>query len=160
MSKYTATVRWSRDSENFTDNKYSRVHQWSFDSGQVIRASASPNVVPTPYADPSAVDPEEAFLASLSSCHMLWFLSLAAKSGFIIEAYKDEATGILAENKQGKLAITSVTLHPSVRYASETPPNKKQNDHLHREASKKCFIANSVKTDVQVESTIQTGASE
>jgi len=156
MSKYKATIRWSRDGQKFIENKYSRVHQWSFDSGQVIRASASPNIVPTPYADSSAVDPEEAFVASISSCHMLWFLSIAAEKGFIVDEYEDYATGVLAKNEQGKLAITSVTLRPSVSYATQAHANKKENHSLHREASKKCFIANSVRTDVEIKSSIKT----
>ncbi|MEL7834516.1 OsmC family protein [Fodinibius sp. Rm-B-1B1-1] len=152
MSKYTATTNWSRDGQTFTDNKYSRVHKWKFDSGQVIRASASPNVVPTPYADPSAVDPEEAFVAALSSCHMLWFLSIAAKAGFVVEQYVDKATGILSEDDLGKQAITQVTLFPHVTYKNGHAPSPEENQNIHEQAGKQCFIANSVKTNVEIES--------
>lgn len=160
MSKHTVAVSWSRKGKSFTDNKYSRIHRWEFDGGATIKASASPHIVPEPLSDSSVVDPEEAFVASLSSCHMLWFLSIAAKKGFIIENYEDHAIGIMGEDDQGKLAITKVILHPSVQYATEAYPNERQNDHLHSEAGKKCFIANSVKTDIQVEPTIEIGEIE
>lgn len=154
MSEYNATINWTRDGQTFTDNKYSRVHQWSFDSGQVIHASASPNVVHTPYADPSAVDPEEAFVASLSSCHMLWFLSIAAKQGFVIDQYVDQAEGVLAKNTSGKQAITQVTLFPRVAYGKKslTPEEDRQ---IHQQASERCFIANSVKTNINIEPSIE-----
>lgn len=154
MSTYTATISWARGSQKFTDSKYKRVHQWEFDGGQVIRASASPNIVSTPYSDPSAVDPEETFVASISSCHMLWFLSLAAKEGFVVEHYDDHATGMLEKDECGNPAITKVILHPAVKFAKESSPSKK-NDTLHHQAHEKCFIANSVKTEIQIASTIK-----
>lgn len=156
MSKYKATVSWSRDGQTFIDNKYSRTHQWEFDSGQIISASASPNVVPTPLSDPSAVDPEEAFIISISSCHMLWFLSIAAKAGFVVENYKDKAEGILAKNNDGKQAITEVSLFPRVTYQKGQKPTEKKDQQMHQQASTQCFIANSIKTSIKVEPTILT----
>ncbi len=154
MAKYIATISWSRDSQPFIDSKYKRVHQWKFDSGQTIRASASPNIVPTPLSDPSAVDPEEAFVASLSSCHMLWFLSIVAKAGFVVEQYIDKATGILSEDEHGKQAITQVTLFPHVIYKNGDAPSTEEHHNIHEHADKKCFISNSVKTNVEIESSM------
>ena len=114
MTKYTATISWSRNQDSFSDNKYSRVHTWAFDGGAVVKASSSPHVVPVPYSSAEAIDPEEAFVASLSSCHMLWFLHLAAKGGFVVEQYEDSAEGVMARNESGKLAMTEVSLYPKV----------------------------------------------
>lgn len=153
MSKYFATISWSRDGQTFIDNRYKRSHLWQFDGGETVRASASPHVVPTPLSDPSAVDPEEAFVAALSSCHMLWFLSIAAKRGFIIEKYEDKAEGIMEENDNGKLAFTEVTLRPHVTYENGSSPTEKKDAEMHHLAHEECFIANSVKSDIRVEST-------
>lgn len=150
MSKYKATITWFRNEQPFTDNKYKRVHQWKFDGGETIHASASPNIVPAPLSDPSAVDPEEAFVAALSSCHMLWFLSIVAKAGYIIDNYEDKAEGILAKNKHGKEAITEVSLFPKVTYQPEHAPTKEQNQQMHQQAHARCFIANSVKTTIRI----------
>lgn len=151
MSIYSATISWScPEGEPFTDNRYSRVHSWKFDGGETIHASSSPQVVPEPLSDPTAVDPEEAFIASLSSCHMLWFLSIAAKRGFVVEHYEDTVEGIMEKNDQGKLAITEVTLRPNVRYAEGNKPTQKEDGALHHEAHEACFIANSVKTEIRV----------
>src|SRR5438067_11668849 len=109
MSNYTAVITWERDGAVFTDNRYSRGHRWSFDGGVEIPASASPHVVPLPLSVAEAVDPEEAFIAALSSCHMLWFLWIAADQGFVVESYRDEATGVMGKNGDGKLAVTQVT---------------------------------------------------
>ena len=156
MSKYTAKIIWERDGANFTDNKYKRSHHWEFDGGQIIPASSSPQVVPTPFSDPSVVDPEEAFIASLSSCHMLWFLSIAAKRGFIIERYNDEAKGVMENNKEGQPAITKVTLRPHVTYVDTSAPSMEQNAEMHHKAHEKCFIANSVRTVINVDSSMDT----
>lgn len=152
MSDYSAFISWSlSDKEIFTDNRYSRAHSWHFDGGETIPASSSPQVVPLPYSVQSAVDPEEAFIASISSCHMLWFLSIAAKRGFVVEQYEDKARGVMRKNGDGKSAITEVTLSPKVRYAIRNQPTERVNAEIHCEAHKQCFIANSVKTDIKVE---------
>src|SRR5918996_2141228 len=122
MSTYTATIRWSRSGEgDFTKGQYSRGHEWAFDGGAVVPASASPRIVPAPWSDAAGVDPEEAFVASLSSCHMLFFLDFARRAGFVIDAYVDEAEGELAKGADGKMAMTRVTLHPQVEWAGEAP---------------------------------------
>lgn len=151
MSQYTVTVEWQRNDAAFTDNRYSRGHYWDFDGGIQVRASASPNVVPLPLSVAEAVDPEEAFVAALASCHMLWFLSVAASQGFVVESYRDEATGVLARNSEGKLAMTRVTLRPRVMFAGEKMPSAAQHERMHHEAHEQCFIAGSVKTDVRCE---------
>src|SRR5262245_60142944 len=119
MSAYTAVIRWARDGATFTDNRYNRGHRWTFDGGIEVAASASPHVVPLPLSVAAAVDPEEAFVAALASCHMLWFLSIAAKRGFVVESYKDEAAGVMAKNAAGKIAMTKVTLHPEVAFTGK-----------------------------------------
>jgi len=150
MSSYTAIVRWSRNGvEGFAKGQYSRAHQWAFDGGAVVPASASPHVVPLPWSDQSAVDPEEAFIASLSSCHMLFFLDFARRQGFVIDSYIDEAEGVLEKRDDGKMAMTRVTLHPRVTWAGD-PPDEAVIHDLHHRAHEACFIANSVTTDVQV----------
>lgn len=155
MSQYTATVTWVRNHEPFIDNKYKRVHQWQFDGGQSIHASASPHIVPAPLSDPTGVDPEEAFLAALSSCHMLWFLSIAAQAGFIVDRYKDQAKGILSKNEEGKEAMTSVTLRPRVTYPKNHHPTEQKDRQMHHQAHERCFIANSVKTTIRIVSTMK-----
>lgn len=151
MSSYTATVRWSRDgAEGFAKGQYSRAHEWVFDGGAVVPASASPHVVPLPWSDEGGVDPEEAFIASLSSCHMLFFLDFARRGGFVIDSYVDEAEGVLGKRSDGKMAMTVVTLHPRVTWAADVPDADAITD-LHHRAHEACFIANSVTTDVRVE---------
>lgn len=151
MSEYTAVITWDRKGAVFTDNRYSREHRWRFDGGIEIPASASPHVVPLPFTVTAAVDPEEAFVAALASCHMLWFLSIAAKRGFVVESYRDEVTGVMAKNAEGKLAMTRVTLHPAVVFATDKRPSTAEHQALHHEAHEQCFIASSVKTDVRCE---------
>jgi organic hydroperoxide reductase OsmC/OhrA len=149
MSRYTATIEWKRrDSESFVDLKYSRAHHWRFDGGAQVAASASPHIVPLPHSVAANVDPEEAFVASLSSCHMLMFLSLAAKRGFVVDSYTDEAEGVLERDDTGHLSMTSVTLMPHVVYRSQAPDRETEHA-LHHSAHEGCFIANSVKTQVQ-----------
>ena len=144
-----ATVVWERRRAVETDRSYSRSHHWYFDGGAVVPASSSPQVVPVPMSDPTGVDPEEAFVASLSSCHMLWFLSIAAKRGFVVENYRDDAEGILEKNDDGRMAITVVTLRPNVVFARNKVPSGEEIHQFHDEAHKECFIANSVKSDVR-----------
>lgn len=151
MAEYKTVVAWSRDGAAFTDNRYSRGHRWLFDGGLEVAASSSPHVVPLPLSVAEAVDPEEAFVASLSSCHMLWFLSIAAKRGFVIESYRDEAVGMLAKDASGNMAMTSVTLHPEVQFDGDKRPTKEVEVAMHSEAHGQCFIARSVKTDVLCE---------
>ncbi len=151
MSEYGAVVSWERNGAIFVDNRYSRGHRWTFDGGIDVPASASPHVVPLPLSIEAAVDPEEAFVASLASCHMLWFLSIAAKQGFLVESYRDAATGIMEKNAQGKLAMTRVILYPAVRFGGAKQPSEEQVITMHHEAHDECFIASSVKTEVRCE---------
>ena len=151
MSEYKTVVEWSRDGAIFTDNRYSRGHRWLFDGGVEVPASSSPSVVPLPLSVASAVDPEEAFVASLSSCHMLVFLSLAAKRGFVVDSYRDEAVGVLAKDSAGKLSMTSVTLHPQVEFSGDKRPTGDELAAMHHDSHEGCFIASSVKTDVRCE---------
>src|SRR6476469_3755863 len=151
MSSYTAEVMWDRGGADFLGNRYSRKHVLRFDGGLEVPGSSSPSVVPLPYSDASAVDPEEAFVASLSSCHMLWFLSIAARSKFCVDHYVDKATGVMAKNADGKLAMTLVTLRPAVVFSGERQPGRLEIDKLHHDAHDACFIANSVKTEVRCE---------
>jgi organic hydroperoxide reductase OsmC/OhrA len=152
MSTYTATIRWTRDpSTDFTKGQYSRAHSWEFDGGVTVRASPSPHVVPQPWSDLHAVDPEEAFVASLSSCHMLFFVDFARRAGFVVDEYVDEAEGVLDKRTDGKLAMTKVTLNPRVTW-NGSPPGESTIADLHHRAHEACFIANSVTTDVTVTS--------
>jgi organic hydroperoxide reductase OsmC/OhrA len=151
MSSYMAEIRWTRGDQVFTDNRYSRKHTWRFDGGIEVPASSSPDVVPLPYSVSEAVDPEEAFIASLSSCHMLWFLSLAAKQGYLVDEYTDKATGVMGKNSHGKMAMTKVVLHPRIRFAGNRLPDSAALNALHHESHERCFIANSVLTEVTCE---------
>ena len=151
MAEYKATVAWQRDGAKFTDNRYSRGHRWSFDGGVEVPASSSPHVVPLPLSVEAAVDPEEAFVASLSSCHMLFFLSFAAKRGYVVESYRDEAVGTMAKNEAGQFAMTRVTLRPDVRFGGDRKPSAGEADAIHHEAHMACFIANSVRTELRCE---------
>ncbi|MFY9514084.1 MAG: OsmC family protein [Rubrivivax sp.] len=150
MSTYTAQLEWQRqEGEAFTDNRYHRAHTLRFDGGAVVPGSSSPDVVPR-YSDAAAVDPEEMFVAALSSCHMLWFLSLAAQAGFCVEHYRDDAIGLMQKNAEGRVAMTRVTLRPMVRFAGHQPSTDELH-RLHHRAHEECFIANSVKTEVLCE---------
>lgn len=150
MSHYTATIVWERKGSDFITHGYSRAHRWRFDGGLEVPASSSPQVVPPPMSDTAGVDPEEAFVASLSSCHMLWFLDIAARRGLTVDAYTDEAGGVMAKNAEGKLAMTVVTLRPRVVFAGASPSEADLNA-LHHEAHERCFIASSVRTEVHCE---------
>jgi len=151
VSEHIVTVRWERAGQRFTDNKYARAHTWTFDGGVEVPGSSSPSVVPLPYSDPRAVDPEEAFVASLSSCHMLWFLSIAAQRKFCVESYVDEARGLMARNAAGKMAMTRVTLRPRIVFVGDRLPTDEEIAAMHHEAHDDCFIANSVTTEVRCE---------
>lgn len=151
MSEYTAELSWVCDETDFLANRYSRRHAITFDGGHCMPASSSPLVVPEPFSDASAVDPEEAFVASLSSCHMLWFLSVAVKRGRTVDAYRDSAIGVMEKNADGRLAMTRVTLRPDVRWADGHSPDAEELHRLHRLAHQQCFIANSVKTKIDIE---------
>ncbi|HET9459890.1 MAG TPA: OsmC family protein [Sphingomicrobium sp.] len=151
MSTYTATIRWSRESaEGFAKGQYSRAHEWAFDGGTVVPASASPHIVPEPWSDLKGVDPEEAFVASLASCHMLFFLDFARRGGFVVEEYVDEAEGVLDKRDDGKMWMSKVTLRPRVTWAGGAP-NEAAIADLHHRAHQACFIANSVTTEVTIE---------
>ena len=154
MSTYTATIAWQRDGQAFSDRRYRRQHQWRFDGGAVVAGSSSPQVVPLPMSDASAVDPEEAFVASLSSCHLLWFLDLACRAGWVVDTYQDAASGVLAKNADGLLAMIEVTLRPAVRFAGDQQPDAAEITRLHHAAHAACFIANSVRSTVRCEPVI------
>lgn len=151
MSHYSAETLWERKDANFLDNRYSRRHLLRFDGGLEVPGSSSPSVVPLPMSDASALDPEEAFVSSLSSCHMLWFLTMAVKRKFCVDRYFDAATGVMEKNAEGKVAMTVVTLHPEVTFSGEKLPTRAELDKMHHDAHEACFIANSVKTDVRCE---------
>lgn len=151
MSEHHATISWERKDAPFLDQRYSRVHEWRFDGGAVVRASSSPSVVPVPMSDASAVDPEEAFVAALSSCHLLWFLSMAAKRGWVVDSYKDAASGVLGRNSEGRLAMTRVVLRPVVAFSGTSRPSPEEFAEVHHAAHDACFIASSVRTEVLVE---------
>ena len=151
MSTYTATIRWSRIGDgDFTKGQYSRAHTWEFDGGVTVPASPSPHVVPAPWSDLNAVDPEEAFVASLSSCHMLFFIDFARRAGLVIEDYVDEAEGILEKRPDRKMAMTHVTLHPRITWSGDAP-DEASIAELHHRAHEACFIANSVTTEVTID---------
>lgn len=151
MAKNFATILWQRGDAKFTDNRYSRGHRWLFDGGVEVPASSSPHVVPLPMSVAAAVDPEEAFVAALASCHMLTFLYLAAKRGFVIEEYRDEAVGDLAKNEAGKLAMTVVTLRPAITFGGERRPSRAEIEVMHHETHEQCFIASSVRAEMRCE---------
>lgn len=148
MSENTVEIIWERGEQNFLDNRYSRKHVIRFDGGLEIPASSSPDVVPLPYSDASAADPEELLCAALSNCHMLWFLSLAAKRGFCVDSYVDKVTGVMNKNENGKLFLAQVTLNPAVKFSGNKTPTVEELEQLHHKAHEECFIANSVLTEI------------
>ena len=151
MAEHTATVVWDRHEAAFIDNRYSRAHRWDFDGGVQVAASSSPEVIPLPLSVAEAVDPEEAFVASLSSCHMLWFLAIAAKQKFIVERYRDHAVGVMERDKSGTQSITTVTLRPETTFVGDKLPSPEELLAMHHEAHARCYIANSVKSEVRCE---------
>ena len=153
MSEHKATISWQRRAEDdFIKGKYSREHSWSFDGGQKIAASPSPSVVPAPWSNAASVDPEEAYVASVSSCHMLTFLYLASKQGFQVDNYTDEAVGHMTKNNQGIPWVNVITLKPRIVYGGQKRPSSAEEEELHHHAHEQCFIANSIKTEVVVAS--------
>ena len=152
MSEHSSTIRWNRNGSAFRGGRYLRAHEWRFDGGSVVSASASPDIVPAPWSDPAAVDPEEAFVAALSSCHMLWFLSLAAAQGLVVDSYEDQAIGHMREISPGRLAIADVVLRPRVVFDPDYAAQDAQVEALHHAAHERCFLANSVTTQIRVES--------
>jgi organic hydroperoxide reductase OsmC/OhrA len=149
--EYTASIHWTRGEAPFTDNRYSRAHRWRFDGGIEVPASSSPQVVRVPLSVEAAVDPEEALVAALSSCHMLWFLSLAAQRGFRVDEYSDQAGGVMGKNAAGRAAMVRVTLRPRAGFSGASLPTREQILELHHRAHEECFIANSVTTEVRTE---------
>ena len=152
MSEHFARINWTRDNnESYIDNKYSRGHEWIFDGGMTIQASSSPHVVPLPYSVEENIDPEEVFVASISSCHMLFFLSIAAKRRYVIDSYVDNAVGIMGKDSNGKISMTTVTLKPDVQFSGTKKPTMQQLEKMHHQSHEQCFIANSVKTEIVTE---------
>lgn len=148
MARHQATISWQAD-DKFRDGAYSRVHRWSFDGGATVLASPSPASVAPPRSDPAGVDPEEALVAAVSSCHMLWFLARAQAAGFDVVAYRDDAEGTLARDERGRIAMTRIELAPAIRFA-EPPPSAAELAALHGEAHERCFIANSLRGEVVI----------
>jgi organic hydroperoxide reductase OsmC/OhrA len=151
MSDHKATIHWKQPNADFLRGKYSREHTWTFDGGITVAASSSPSAVPLPYSNPANVDPEEAFVAAISSCHLLSFLYVAFRAGFVVESYDDDAVGTMTKNEKGVLWVSSVVLRPRIAYGGEKQPSPAEVDQLHHAAHEQCFIANSVKTDIRVE---------
>ena len=152
MSEYYAEVKWFRGSnESYIDNKYCRGHLWEFDGGEIVNASSSSHVVPLPYSVEANVDPEEAFVASLSSCHMLFFLSIAAKKKFVVDSYIDNAVGIMERDTNKKISMTKVKLRPKIIFSGSRFPSMEQLEKMHHLSHEQCFIANSVKTEIITE---------
>ena len=149
MHIYEATIHWTRGEGDFAKGTYHRSHQWNFDGGATCRASSSPNVVPAPYSDPTAIDPEEAMVAAISSCHMMWFLDVARKAGFIVDDYRDQAQGRMTTKADGVVWLSNVGLHPEISWCGNGPDTARLSE-LHEEAHHSCYIANSVKTVIQV----------
>ena len=151
MSEHLASVVWNRNGQPFVDNRYSRAHHWRFDGGAEVLASPAPSVVRPPMSDPTGVDPEEAFVASIASCHMLFFLSLAAKQQLVVDSYHDDAVGTLGKNAAGRQAVLRVVLRPSITFAQGVVVSAEQVAALHHESHALCFIANSVTSEITVE---------
>ncbi|UTH74759.1 OsmC family protein [Chromobacterium sp. IIBBL 290-4] len=148
MAQHLAEVIWQRGEQDFLDRRYSRSHVLRFDGGVEVKGSSSPHVVPLPYSDAAAVDPEEAFIAALSACHMLWFLDLAARAGFRVDRYHDEAVGEMGRDDKGKAWVAKAALHPATAFSGDKQPTLEQLQQLHHTAHEECFIANSVKTEI------------
>ncbi len=147
MSEYQAKIDWRRDGGDFAKGRYSRAHRWTLDCGTVLAASASPSVVPLPYSEEQAIDPEEAFVASISSCHMLWFLDIARQAGFVVDSYSDNARGVMTRADSGVMWVSRVDLYPVTTWDG-VPPDPAKLESLHQKAHEMCFIANSVKTEI------------
>ena len=152
---HTALIRWNAGDADFLARRYSRAHTWTFDGGVVVPASSSPHVVPVPMSDASAVDPEEAFVAALSSCHMLWFLDIASRAGYAVQSYEDAADGRMGRHAGGKLVVDLVTLRPRTRFAGARVPDAAALAALHHEAHEECFLANSVRCEIRCEPVLE-----
>ncbi len=146
MSEHKVSVIWRRKTDDFQYKTYSRDHSWKFENGTEVKASAAPDYL----GNANRVNPEEAYVASLSSCHMLTFLAIASYQGFTIDSYTDEAVGLLEKNSSGKMAVTQVTLSPEINFSGEKIPSAEVLNALHDKAHRECFIANSVTTKVIV----------
>lgn len=150
MHKHESTILWERKDQKFIDNKYSRAHLWEFD-GLTVPASSSPSVLPVPLSSLAAIDPEEALVAATSSCHMLFFLAIAAKRGFIVDRYNDQAYGEMGKNSEGKTAMSRITLRPRIEFSGIKQPSVAEIDEIHRMAHEQCFVGNSLKSEVVIE---------
>jgi organic hydroperoxide reductase OsmC/OhrA len=150
MAPHSAIVTWERLDAKFTDNRYSRAHRWQFDGGVTVPASSSPHVVSLPYSDAANVDPEEAFVAALSSCHMLWFLYIAAKNGFIVDSYTDNAQGFMEKDESKRMIMSKVILSPVIVFSGPTSLSEADVESLHHQAHENCYLANSVKTNITI----------
>lgn len=162
MSQYQAEVTWHRaENEPFIDKRYSRAHQWQFDGGITVPASSSPHSVPIPFSKAENVDPEEAFVAAIASCHMLTFLWKAANAGYVVDSYRDSAIGYMNKNHRNRLAVTKVALHPQISFSGSKPVSETEVERLHHEAHEECYIANSVETTIDIQGTweVRGGAS-
>lgn len=146
MSEHKVTLTWERGDTPFEYQKYPRDHSWKFDGGHEMTASAAPAFL----GNPKNVDPEEAFVASLSSCHMLTFLAIAAKQKFVLDQYVDEAVGHMEKNAEGKMAITRCELKPKIKFSGDKQPSAEELEKMHHAAHENCFIANSVNTEITV----------
>ena len=151
MSEHRAAIKWMYSTGDFLKGTYSREHTWSFDGGAVVPASPSPAAVRPPFSNPANVDPEEAFVASIASCHMLTYLYIASRKGFELTSYEDEAVGQLTKNERGIPWVSSVVLRPKIVYGGSKTPSDSEETEMHHAAHEQCFIANSIKTDVRVE---------
>jgi organic hydroperoxide reductase OsmC/OhrA len=153
MAEHKAMIRWASpgDGEAFLKGRFSREHTWSFDGGLTVPASAAPSVIPAPFSNPAGVDPEEAYVASIASCHMMSFLYVAMRAGFVVERYEDDAVGVMRKNDRGAIWVGAVTLRPRIVFGGGTRPTPAELDQLHHRAHEQCFIANSVKTEITVE---------
>jgi organic hydroperoxide reductase OsmC/OhrA len=151
LATHYATIRWfASPGEDFAKGQYSRAHSWNFDGLANVAASASPHIVPMPWANPNAIDPEEAFVASVASCHMLFFLDFARRAGVIVTGYDDEAEGLMEKGADGKMRITRITLRPKIAYG-DVAPTQEMLDDLHHKAHEACFIANSITSEIVIE---------
>ncbi|WAC60254.1 OsmC family protein [Brevundimonas sp. SL130] len=153
MGVYEAKIAWSRGDQPFLDKRYSRAHSWTFDGGAIVPGSSAPVSVPLPMSDPTAVDPEEAMIASLSSCHMLWFLAFAANAGLVVDTYVDEASGKMGKDEKGKSYLAEVTLRACTSFAGRVP-SQEELDALHHQAHDHCEMAHSVRATITVEATV------
>ncbi|WP_338770288.1 OsmC family protein [Massilia sp. METH4] len=153
--QFEARLEWQRNGQPFLDQKYSRGHEWIFDGGARVPASSSPLSVPLPMSVADNVDPEEALIAATASCHMLFFLSIAAKRGHVVESYIDHAVGLLEKTAEGRMAMTNITLRPEIVFAGGDWPGEEEIAAMHHEAHDKCYIANSLKTEITIEPPIE-----